>query len=178
MKIVRRNYLVLLFLGLVFAAPGISAYFFYLHPEWLGEATTNKGVLLNPPALLTSMNGFNNTKWQLVLWSPTACGKTCLEQLDKLARVRLALGRHLYEVDSQLLLDTQAPQLSEQLIKALHDQDTHILTLTVGERERIPALQDRLEIFIANPEDYLVLAYQPTVKPEDIYHDIKHLLTK
>ena len=40
----------------------------------------------------------------------------------------------------------------------------------------MPILQNHLEIFIANPEDYLVLAYQSTVKPDDIFYDIKQLL--
>ncbi len=205
MKIVRRNYFILLILGFVFAAPGISAYFFYTHPQWLGAATTNKGVFLDPPVPLVvlaqddrglhpNVVGFEaprakktgiraktvglskGRQWQLVLWSPGACKKSCIEQLDKLARIRLALGRHLYDVVPRLLLAANAPPLTPALARALQEQDIHVLTLPAGARERMPVLKNQLEIFIANPDNYLVLAYVATVKPGDIFHDIKQLL--
>jgi hypothetical protein len=178
MKNNRRHYIVLSLLALVFIAPGISAYFFYMHPQWLGHTTINKGRLLNPPQLLTSLTDNSPaTKWQLILWSPTACEKKCLKQLDKLARIRLALGRRLYDVTPRLLLGAQASPLSQDLINTLADQDITVVQLPLTIEQQIPALQNHLEIFIANPENYLVLAYQTTVKPADIFHDIKHLLT-
>lgn len=176
MRLVRRNYSILFLLGLLFAAPGISAYFFYMHPNWLGNATTNKGKLLNPPVLLAHTK--TSSKWQLVLWSPTACEQSCIAELDKLARIRLALGRHLYKVEPQLLLGVGTPPLSETLAKALHEQDIHTMRLLPGDREKMSVLSDHPEIFIVNPGAYLVLAYQPTVKPEDIFHDLKQLVSK
>ncbi len=179
MKIVRRNYVVLLLLSLLFAAPGLSAYLFYTHPAWLGEATTNKGILLSPPVLLTLTDSqAARSKWQLVLWSPNACKKSCILQLDKLARIRLALGRRLYEVDARLLLGPNAPQLSDKLAKALHERDIQLSKLSVSEHDRMLLLQNNLAIYIVNPDDYLVLAYSTEVNPDDIYHDIKQLLTK
>ena len=206
MKTVRRNYFILLILGFVFAAPGISAYFFYNHPHWLAGGSTNKGVFLNPPVLMPQFNDETNRlheyssqelqrakhritgrpdnrpslagpKWQLVLWSPTACEKSCLEQLDKLARIRLALGRRLYEVAPSLLLDAKAPPLAEPWVAALKEQDIQILKLPMRAREQMPVLKNRFEIFIVNPENYIVLAYRTSVNPADIFHDIKQLLT-
>ncbi len=177
MTISRRNYFTLLLLGLVFLAPGISAYFFYRHPQWLGAATTNKGVFLAPPVLLTSLDLLSPNKWRLVLWSPSACETSCIEQLDKLARIRLALGRRLYDVVPQLWLGAKAPPLSEALVNILQDQGIDTLPLAAGASKRMPILQNRLEIFIANPDNYLVLSYQPMVKPDDIFNDIKQLLT-
>lgn len=176
MKLVRRNYFVLILLGLLFAMPGISAYFFYLHPSWLGNTTTNKGKLLNPPILLGHSKP--NSKWRLVLWSPHACQQECIAELDKLARIRLALGRHLYKVAPQLLLNSEAPPLPEALVNALHQQDIDTMRLSQDERNKMRILRNQLKIFIVNPDAYLVLAYKPTVKPEDIFHDLKHLVTK
>ena len=177
MKMVRRNYIVLLLLALLFAAPGLSAYFLYTHPEWLGDSRTNRGVLLNPPVLITHVGtSTERHKWQLVLWSPMACEQSCVEQLDKMARIRLALGRRLYEVRPRLLMGANTPQLSPKLVNALREQDIDLQKLSLGERENMPVLQEHLEIFIANPDDFLVLAYQPTVKPDDIFYDIKQLL--
>ena len=106
MKNNRRNYIVLLLMLALFIAPGLSAYLFYNHLTWLGAAKTNKGELLNPPILLTKLG--MDAKWRLILWSPTGCAQECIQQLDKLARIRLALGRRLYQVDSLLLLSGDA----------------------------------------------------------------------
>jgi hypothetical protein len=176
MKIFRRNYLILLLLVLIFAAPGITAYFFYLHPAFLGETTTNKGRFINPPILL--LNQKNPSKWQLVLWSPLACEKNCLAVLDKLARVRLALGRRLYELDFKLMMSSKAPRLSEALMNRLEEQDIHILKLSLEEQQRLTLSKETPEIFIVNPNHYLILSFKETVKPNDLFHDLKHLLTK
>lgn len=180
MKIARRNYFILLLLSLVFLTPGISAYVFYTHPHWLGHTTTNKGIFLDPSELLPSLqpsNGSTEPKWHLVLWSPRACDESCIAQLDQLARIRLALGRRLYDVVIQLVLGANAPLLSGKFVQTLQEQDIHMLKLAVGASKDTPALKDQLQIFIANPDNYLVLAYQPTVKPEDIFHDMKQLLS-
>ena len=176
MKIFRRNYIILFRLGFLFAAPGISAYVLYLHPNWLGEAKTNKGRLLSPPVLFAHPNA--PALWQLVLWHPAACTRDCMAQLDKLARIRLALGRHLYEVSTLLLMDSRLPALSGDLRTALDDQDIHLLRLSKQERESMPVLNSTPAIFIINPEHYLIMAYAPTVKPEDIFYDLKQLITR
>ena len=164
----------------MFLAPGISAYLFYTHPYWLGGVTTNKGIFLDPPVLLPPLErqgSVASLKWRLVLWSPSACEASCIAQLDKLARIRLALGRRLYEVVPELLLGANAPPLSSAMVDALREQDIHSLKLAAGDGERMPVLKHQLQIFIANPDNYLVLAYQPMVKPDDIFNDIKQLLT-
>lgn len=172
---VRRNYLVLLLLALLFAAPGIAAYLFYLHPQWLGAATTNKGHLLNPPELLPVVNA--KQKWRLILWNQGDCEAACLAQVDKLARIRLALGRRLYEVEQWLILATEAQQLPDSLKKALTEQDIQVQRLSAEERKNSRSLEGKSQVFIANPSGYLVLAYALTSKPGDIFHDLKHLLS-
>ena len=117
-------------------------------------------------------------KWQLVLWSPNACKTRCIKQMDKLVRIRLALGRHLYEVVPRLLLSANAPQPSKDVMNALRDQGVQVQRLSMNARAHLPVLQNRLEIFIANPDNYLVLTYQSTVKPDDVFYDIKQLLKK
>jgi len=174
MKICRRNYIVLFLLVALFAAPGLSAYFLYNHNDWLGAPKTNKGRLLSPPILLTQPG--TNTKWRLVLWSPGACDKGCIQQLDKLARIRLALGRRLYNVEFWLLLGVDAPPLPDRLAHAAREQDIRVLKLSYDAFHQSSELPDFPEIFIMNPDNYLVLAYQMTSKPDDIFHDIKHLL--
>lgn len=173
MKTTRRHYVILLLLIFLFAAPGLSALFLYLHPQWLSAPTTNKGALLNPPVLLNESS--TSSKWQLILWSPGACDKSCLEQLDKLARVRLALGRRLYDVDLTLLQRADAAPVNASGTSSPH---VSIVRLSPGESERLSALHPQPELYIANPDHYLVLAYPVTAEADDLFHDIKLLLAK
>lgn len=172
----RRNYLVLLLLALLFAAPGITAYLYYLNPQWLGANTTNKGKLLNPPLLLSNVVD-GRGKWRFVLWYPRNCDAKCLQKVDKLARVRLALGRYLYEVDQWLLLNEDSQQMESMALKTLQEQEVHVSRLSKDSLTNLPILASNPKIFIANPKGYLVLAYVENAKPGDIYHDIKRLLS-
>lgn len=175
MKIVRRNYIVLLLLCFIFVAPGLSAYLFYAHPAWLNHATTNRGVLLNPPMKSPNL-GKDNSKWTLVLWYPKVCDKICVQQLNKLARVRLALGRRLYALQLVLLVDNKTAAVSEDLGGMLHERDIYVSTLPHHEKKSLHVLGNDPRIYIANPKQYLILAYPTAVSPGDIYHDIKQLL--
>lgn len=176
MKTTRRYYVTLLLLVFLFAAPGLSAYFLYFHPQWLSKATTNKGQLINPPVLMSELN--TNSKWRLVLWSPAACEKSCMDQLIQLERVRLALGRRLYDVDLSLLMGANSKPLSAEQAALLTGHRVSVKVLSAKPSEHLSALYKDSEFFIANPEHYLVLSYPTTAESDDLYHDIKLLLAK
>lgn len=175
MKTVRRNYIVLLLLCVIFAAPGLSAYLFYAHPTWLQQGTTNRGELLNP-SLRLSIPEISTSKWAMVLWQPRACDKACIKQLDKLARVRLALGRRLYSLQLILLLNKNAPELSKGLEKILKERDIQVSILAYDDKKTEHDLGGDSRVFIASPRHDLILAYALTANPGDIYHDIQKLL--
>ena len=167
------KYYILALLISVFAAPGLAAYLFYTNPSWLGGARTNKGELLKPPIELTSVAG--KTKWRLIYWSPEACEQHCFSQLDMLARVRLALGRKLYQVDQELLLGGDRPLTSaaEQELK-IHDFiASHVST---QDEQQLKNWVAESQIFIMDPDNYLVLSYKSGVNPDDVYKDLKLLL--
>ena len=169
------KYYILLLLASMFAAPGISAYIFYQHPTWLSASKVNKGTLLSPPVALKSFDG--HSKWRIVFWSPGACDKVCISQLDLLARVRLALGRKLYMVDLWLVLGDQHSPLSNEIKTLLKEQDFHVAQLSSDELVKLTAMSSDAKIYIANPDNYLVLSYQARVNPDDIYKDLKLLLS-
>ncbi len=174
MKTLRSKYFIIFLLALMFAAPGITAYIFFQHPSWLGSSTVNKGTLLNPPTVLNSLD--DQQKWRLVLWSPNDCDKTCLTQLDMLARIRLALGRKLYNVDQWLVLGKNASSLSEETLALLREQDFHVVQLSDDEMSMMHVLSSQSKVYLANPDKYLILSYQSQVDPDDIYKDLKLLL--
>ena len=170
----KRNYIVLILLALLFAAPGVTAYFYYQNPAWLSKATTNKGQLLRPP-LLFAKEFDNKQKWRLMFWYPGDCDKTCLQVLDKLARTRLALGRRLYEVDECLLQHEGSSQL-KNLRPYLQEQAIKVLAISQKTFEAFPFFGKTPKIVIANPEGYLVMSFKKEALPKDIYHDLKQLL--
>lgn len=169
----KRNKITLFLLALLFAAPGIIAYLYFQHPQWLG-ASTNLGELLNPPVRIAKLDD-TKQKWRLVLWNPEACDSACIAQLDKLARVRLALGRRLYEVDQWLISEKESPA-NEGLLNLLREQDIHFLFLEKQTQDESLILKNKTRVFIANPDGFLILAYDMTAKSASIYHDLKQLL--
>ncbi|KTD05905.1 hypothetical protein Lgra_2682 [Legionella gratiana] len=174
MKKQASKYYILLLLVLIFATPGIAAYLFYQHPSWLGTATINKGTLLNPPVALNSFEGA--AKWRIIFWNPSVCDKACIKQLDIIARVRLALGRKLYQVDQWLLLGNKSPSLSQEQHSFLREIDFKVTKLPATEIQAQRALFAQAKIFIADPNNYLILSYSPQVNPDDVYKDLKLLL--
>jgi hypothetical protein len=173
MKKQLNRYYTLLLLALIFAAPGITAYFFYQHPSWLGSSRTNKGSLLNPPIRMDSFPG--TAKWRVVFLNTGVCEQECLHQLETLARVRLALGRKLYQVDEWLLLDGQSSSTVTNYEALLQDHDIHTTKLSTHDRPLLKSLA-HAKIFIVNPDNYLILSYQVGVNPDDVYKDLKLLL--
>lgn len=168
------KYITLLLLAVIFVAPGIAAYLFYKNPSWLGSSKINKGNLLSPPVALKSLD--SNAKWRIIYWTPDGCDKTCLKQLNLLGRVRLAFGRKLYQVDEWLILSNKDSLLAEELKPILKEQDIHVAALSLAEMAKLENLSPHAKIFIENPDNYLILSYQPGGNPDDIYKDLKLLL--
>ncbi len=167
------KYYILVLLIVLFVAPGVAAYLFYQHPSWLG-ARVNKGALLNPPVMLNTLEG--KSKWRIIFWSPEACDQVCMKQLDVLARIRLALGRKLYQVDQWLLLSDKAPSLSQKQQSFLKEIDFKVAKLSAAEVITHNALLSEAKVFIADPGNYLILSYASQVNPDDVYKDLKLLL--
>lgn len=172
------KYYIFVLMIVLFITPGLAAYLFYQHPSWLGSTRTNKGNLLNPPILLSALEG--KSKWRIIFWSLEDCGQRCMKQLDTLARIRLALGRKLYQVDQWLVLGDKASTLSVEQQTLLKEIDFKVMKLSSA--DVIP--QDSLfnlkgaKVLIADPDNYVILSYGPEGSPEDVYKDLKLLLNK
>ena len=163
-----RHKIALVLLLIAFSAPGIISYYVYQHPQRFFQQTTNKGEFVKPPIQLSA---WTSKKWQLILWQPRQCNKICLEQIDKLVRVRLALGRQFYDVDVRILLPNGIPMLNERAQQLFADQQIQTNQLATS-------LSSEPVIYIADPAHYLILKYAATAQPDDIFHDLKRLVKK
>ncbi|PJD92890.1 MAG: hypothetical protein CK424_04800 [Legionella sp.] len=156
---------------LVFAAPGIAAYFAYTHPNWW-TTTTNHGQLLQPPPVLHHES--ITKKWQLIYWGGDHCDVACRKRLDDLARVRLALGRRLYHVDMVLAVNAKTSDVSEVVQHQLQQVDGHILLLDEVDAKVLGATP---AIYIVNPAHFVILAYSATQPNDDIFQDLKKMVS-
>lgn len=173
MKTSRIRYPILLLLGAMFAAPGILAIYFYSHPDLLHQSTNNKGYLLERAYVMPALQ--ESDKLHLLFLSQTPCKALCITQLENLAKVRLALGRRLYQVELNVILP-ESENLTEKQREKLKAMDFHPVYLKA---EEVAALQTNItpfDIAIANAKGVLILSYDKKVNYADIYHDLKHLL--
>lgn len=170
----KKNKLIMWVLALIFIAPGLCAYLLYEHPTWRSGGTTNKGELISPPPKLTL---FDSPKWHLILWTQEPCEQSCLSHLQALRQLRLALGRRYYNVDLWLISSSDEKKFSQDEIQTLKEQDIHWITLPASDRNSSRLSAYPTGHFIATPQQRLILRYDINTKLDDIYQDLKHLLT-
>ncbi|QBR85067.1 hypothetical protein E3983_12330 [Legionella israelensis] len=161
-------------LFLLFTAPGLVAIFLYKNPKLIPIGTSNKGQLLQSSVKMVPLG--DSAKWKLLYWGFDRCEKDCLQQLDKLARIRLSLGRHFYEVETWLLLDADATIPTEEGLNQIKKQNTGFYTLSSKNDALRKTLQLQPKILLVSPNLDLVLSYPVKGSPDDIYKDLKHLL--
>jgi hypothetical protein len=181
LNILMRSKKVLIALFLVFLAPGVLAIIFYLNPSWLGGLPTNKGLMIRPSVKLACLNSnlnsnSNEEKWHMAVWCPKGCDTGCLQTLDEMARVRLALGRRLYQVDLWVLQGQTGVMCKQDIANALKAQDVKTRVLTRDEQAAVSLLQNQPKVFLADPDHYLVLEYEALGKASDVFQDLKRLL--
>lgn len=166
-----RKLFVLLGLLCVFLAPGGAAWLFYRHPGWLHATNTNKGQLLSPSLRFKGLD--MDTRWGIMLWNPGLCGKACLDTVDQLSRVRLALGRQLYQVRVWVVSDAplKVEAAREKTWNAMQVQTFSVLP---ADRKALP---QKPAVFIADPAGYWILHYGQQTLSADVFHDMKKLLT-
>jgi hypothetical protein len=177
MNVFKQSKRVLIALFLVFAAPGVLALLFYMHPTWLGELPTNKGAFVTPSVRFPGLDDAGDT-WRIVVWCPAGCNTACLNRVDDLARVRLALGRRLYQVSLWLVQDKDSPMCTREVENILKAQDVHTRAFSTHMRLNVPILQDESSVFLVDPKQHAVLQYQGARVPKDVFQDLKRLLNR
>ena len=171
-----KNTRILILLSLIFILPGLMGYVFFTNAHWLKQSTTNRGQFVPSPTQISNLP--NTPTWHLILWYPSACASECLVQLDALRRLQLALGRHFYEVQLDLLQPELTPKPVPDILQHLMQSHIHHVALSESNPALSTALPQSSRVFIANRSHDLILFY---TKPDDlkaIFSDIHHLLTQ
>ena len=169
MKLLKSKRMTLVLLLVIFMLPGLCAYWLYQHPNWLSPVTTNKGRLLVPPVLLSSLP--KTSKWGVLLWNPGRCTAVCRQQLNKITRIRLALGRRFYEVNLWLVTDNSKTVRMSKTNNLLKKQG--ITPLVV---QQAPNGLHESQVLIVDKDNYLILSYPLEANPADIYTDLQRVM--
>lgn len=183
-----RNWIPLLAMVVVFAAPVLAAWFFYFNPQYLPSTRSNRGELIQPVIPLSDAMGLREAdggtldlnrfkdKWTLVSLSAAPCEAACREQRVVLRQIRLALGETRFSVERLQLLYGDSPQGGEVEAEPAFEgmqvafADTRLLD-ALGEGE---AALDRL--YILDPMGNLMMRYAPDAPAKDTLKDMERLL--
>lgn len=166
--------MVLTVLFILFSLPGSLAVLFYQNPHWLSGKMSNHGTFVMPSLQLESLNEVR--KWQLLLVENQSCQQPCLLQLDKLARLKLALGRLSRQVDLRLMVFQPSFLPDEQTRQQMQDQAIFSQVLNQNEQLGLNQRQLKSGVYIGDPRGYLVFSYPLNTKQKLIYEDLHHLI--
>lgn len=169
-----KKYRSLLLLVVLFLLPLVAAYFIFSKPLLLLKlSTTNYGQWA--PQLTWRLHNEKVRPWQLVLWNDGACDEVCMQKLDQLARIRLAMGRKLYELDLVLVIP-EGIVVSDAKRLLLKDNNIRYQYLP---REEILVWQKDFQkqpIVLFTPEHQAILMYPTAFESKKMFHDLQILI--
>lgn len=116
---VRRNRIKLVLIFLLFFGPTLAAWILF-ESGWRPGGTVNHGQLVEPVQPAGELNLTDEQgqpmghdqfigHWSMLLSSSEPCGEPCMETLNQLGRVHVALNKDMDRVQPGLILPTQAP---------------------------------------------------------------------
>lgn len=169
-----KNTLTIFLLICIFIAPSVIAIIAYNYRTLFNNKTTNHGKFLSKE--ITFKEIARNQKWHIAYYNHNYCDNNCMQQLDKLARVRLSLGRQLYKIDAYLLINNKLPLIDKQKTKFLSNIDINVISFSTLNASYHNLFNDKSAFYLINPDNHIVLTYKDTSSADDIYQDIKKLV--
>jgi hypothetical protein len=159
----------------LFSLPLWGAYYLSQHSSWIKQLkTTNYGTWVNPPLNWTTLDK-QARPWNLVVWMPDGCDQACFDNLNQLAKIRLAMGRKLYLLDIGLVLP-QSQTLSKTIAQDCKEQDIRVIYIG---NDYLDAWRTRFAmqpIILFAPEHQALLMYPLYPDAKKLYHDLQQLI--
>jgi len=169
-----RKYIQIIVLLLVFIMPLADAFFLAKNPEILQRyASTNYGQWAprSVPWPLTT----NNRPWQMALWQFNGCHDACMQQLGDLAKIRLAMGRKVYDLNLWVVVPKTKPMTEEQT-KFLQNHDIQVGYFDEAMSKQWQEIFGDAPIVLVNPEKEVLLMYPMKPHAKKIFHDLQLLI--
>ena len=155
----------------IFLLPGLMALFLYQTHYFHNLPKINHGQLLKPPVKIHL--DITSDKWGLIFWQPSVSEENLSDMIEKIKRIRLALGRRYFQVQPVLL--TKDKSLSKSAQKELTDNYfVHRVILA----DEMNLLSSQPAFYILSPEKYVIIRYSVDTASNHIFKDIKRLLKK
>lgn len=169
-----KKYRSVLILVILFSLPIWAAFYIFSKPMLLRKlSTTNYGQWA--PQVNWQLNKTKARPWQLILWNDGPCEQQCMQQLDQLARIRLAMGRKVYEL-SLVLVVPEGINFSDEQDAQLKDNNIDYQYLP---REEVLAWNKNFQakpIVLFSPEHVSILMYPMDLEPKKMFHDLQVLI--
>ncbi len=184
----RRGRIQILIIAGLFAGPMLLAWLLF-RADLRPSGTTNHGELLKPPQAVapsnwTTRSGKPFTRadllgyWNLLLVVNGNCERVCLESLDLLRRLRLALGANADRVHLLLLQPQEAfapdlPKVSQPVVFELLAPNAQIDSLLA---KRAHTAGEGAGIFIIDYRAFNMMTYPVPLDGSGMLDDMEHLL--
>jgi hypothetical protein len=169
-----KKYISVLVLVVIFSIPFFAAFFLFTHPAlWRHLSSTNYGNWA--PKTNWQLNQAKARAWQIVLWNDGSCEQSCMQTLDQLGRVRLAMGRKVYEVDIVLVVP-EGIEISSELERQLKEWNFYYQYLPLKDKPIWNKNFKQYPIVLFGPEHESVLEYPLNFDSKKMYHDFQVLV--
>lgn len=179
-KISAKNWVVIFLLLLFFASPFFIAQWFFYHkgsavPAHLG--TVNHGKLIHPLITIQQVIPSStkipslNKHWTIFYVATSQNEKHINKVLDKIYRIRLALGKDFSQVGELL------GSLKENTVESNPLKIPTVILSAQGAQILLGQLTLSQGIFLVDALGNIFMAYPVNIKSDDIYKDIRRLLS-
>jgi hypothetical protein len=169
----KKNITLYVLMGL-FLLPVLAAHYIYRHADVLiSKRGTNYGEFVQSSINWRIADAAR--PWQLVYWVGSRCDERCLANLDKLSRMRLSMGRKLYNLDLALVFSAPA-QASLKLQTQLRNQNILWGTLDAKEQQIWQNEFQQTNIILFGTSHQAVLKYPKVFESKKMVHDLQLLI--
>jgi len=167
----RPRKLTTLLLVVLFAAPVLAAMVLRV-TGWSPSATSNHGELVRPPVPVTWPAGVADAAsdhWVLLAVAPSTCGQSCIDLVDELVHVHVALGRDEHRVTLMLAGPDELPGL-------MRDAPVNLAGRALLEQlpDSVPATPGT--VLVVDPRRFLMMRYPPGFDAKGLLDDMERLL--